>query len=193
MPCEILHPVVRGTTVNSLALILITINLLVPCKLIFWKSYQSWQPSKISKVISQLWGIPQPQYFITLLLEAHWTNFWKYYIYYKKDTKVGSQNFGYQIWFCTILLRPQICVGRICHPFIPCAGSSWSGFNSHGPNDRNFHFDGLMQEKRNSIADALELRLSCIRTHRFHLQMHLAVDFCIVCTLEAIDWWCAWT
>ena len=30
--------------------------------------------------------------------------FWKYYLYYKKDTKVGSQNFGYQIWFCTRLI-----------------------------------------------------------------------------------------
>ena len=27
-----------------------------------------------------------------------------YYIYNKKDTKFGSQNFGYQIWFCTRLL-----------------------------------------------------------------------------------------
>ena len=100
MPCEILHPVVRGTSVNWLALILKTINLFVSCKLIFWKSYQS-SPPKFPKLISQLWGIPQPLYFITLSLEAFWTYLWKHYIYYKKDTKVGSQNFGYQIWFCT--------------------------------------------------------------------------------------------
>ena len=42
MPCEILHPVVLGSSVSSLALILKTINLFVPCTLIFWKSYQSW-------------------------------------------------------------------------------------------------------------------------------------------------------
>ena len=39
-----------------------------------------------------------------LSLDPHWTYFWKHYIYYNKDTKVGSQNFGYQIWFCTRLL-----------------------------------------------------------------------------------------
>ena len=27
------------------------------------------------------------------------------HLYYKKDTKVGSQNFAYQIWFCTRLLK----------------------------------------------------------------------------------------
>ena len=37
MPWEILHPMVWGTSVNSLALILKTINLFLPCKLIFWK------------------------------------------------------------------------------------------------------------------------------------------------------------
>ena len=26
-------------------------------------------------------------------------------MYYKKDTKVGSHNFGYQIWFCTKLIK----------------------------------------------------------------------------------------
>ena len=49
MPCEILHPMVWDTSVNSLAPILKTINLFPPCKLIFWKSYQSWEPSKFSK------------------------------------------------------------------------------------------------------------------------------------------------
>ena len=42
MPCEILHPMVWGTSVNSLVLILKAINLFLPCKLIFRKSYQSW-------------------------------------------------------------------------------------------------------------------------------------------------------
>ena len=38
------------------------------------------------------------------------TYFWKHYIYmiyYKNDTKVGSQNLGYQIWFCTRLLSDE--------------------------------------------------------------------------------------
>ena len=103
MPCEIVHAMVLGTSANS-SLILKTINLFLPCELIFWKSYQSWQPSKFFKAhishVSQLWGIPQPQYFITLLLDLHWIYFWKHYIYYEKDTKVGSQNIGYQICFC---------------------------------------------------------------------------------------------
>ena len=42
MPSGILHPMVCGTSVNSLVLILKTIDLFLPCKLIFWKSYQSW-------------------------------------------------------------------------------------------------------------------------------------------------------
>ena len=42
MPCEIWHPMVWDTSVNSLVLILKKINVFLPCKLIFWKSYQSW-------------------------------------------------------------------------------------------------------------------------------------------------------
>ena len=49
-------------------------------------------------------GINYNQYHIILLLDPHWTYLWKHYIYYKKETKVGSQNFGYQIWFCTRLM-----------------------------------------------------------------------------------------
>ena len=104
MSCEILHSAVWGASVNSLALIFKTIYLFLLCKLIFWKATKVGSPPNFSKLISQLWGIPQPQYSITLLLDPHWTYFWKHYIYYKKDTKVGSQNFGYQIWFCTRLL-----------------------------------------------------------------------------------------
>ena len=89
---------------NSLALILKIINLFLPCKLIFRKATKVGSPPNFPKLISQLWEIPQPQYFITLSLDPHWTYFWKHYIYSKKDTKVGSQNFGYQIWFCTRLI-----------------------------------------------------------------------------------------
>ena len=48
------------------------------------KATKVGSPSNFSKLIShmsQLWGIPQPQYFITLSLDLHWTYFWKHYIY----------------------------------------------------------------------------------------------------------------
>ena len=67
MPCEILCRMVWGTSVNSLALILKTINLSLPCKLIFRKSYEVGSPPNFPKLISQLWRIPQAQYFVTLL------------------------------------------------------------------------------------------------------------------------------
>ena len=91
MPCGIIHQIVWDTSVNSLALILKTINLFLPCKLIFWKATKVGSPPDFPKLISQLRGIPQPQYFVPSLLEPHWTYLWKYYIYHKKDTKVGSQ------------------------------------------------------------------------------------------------------
>ena len=48
------------------------------------KATKVGSPPNFSKLIShmsQLWGIPQPQYFITLSLDLHWTYFWKHYIY----------------------------------------------------------------------------------------------------------------
>ena len=77
-------------SVNS-ALILKTINLFLPCKLIFWKATKVGSPPNFPNLISQLRGIPQPQYLVPSLLEPHWTYLWKHYIYHKKDTKVGSQ------------------------------------------------------------------------------------------------------
>ena len=91
MPCGIIHQIVWGTSVNLLALILKTINLFLPCKLIFWKATKVGSPPSFPKLISQLRGIPQPQYFVPSLSEPHWTYLWKHYIYHKKDTKVGSQ------------------------------------------------------------------------------------------------------
>ena len=96
MPCGILHPMVWDTSMNSLALILKTIYLFLPCKLIFWKV---GSPPNFPKLMSQLLGIPQPQYFVTSLLEPHQTYFWKHYIYHKKDTKVGSQNLATKFGF----------------------------------------------------------------------------------------------
>ena len=49
MPYGIVHPIVWGTSVNSLVLILKAVYLFLPRKLIFWKSYHSWLPSKFSK------------------------------------------------------------------------------------------------------------------------------------------------
>ena len=53
----------------------------------------------------------------------------------------------------------------------------------------NFNIDGLVQERRNSIANALELRLSCTNPSIFggHL-----INFCVSSTkvLEASDYVC---
>ena len=68
------------------------------------KATKVGSPPNFPKLISQLWGTLQSQYFVTLFLDSHWTHLWNYFIYYKKETKVGSQHFGYQIWFCTRLL-----------------------------------------------------------------------------------------
>ena len=92
MPCGILHPMVWGTSVNSLALK--TIYFFLLCKLIFWKSTKVGSPLNFPKLMSQLWGIPQPEYFVTSLLEPHQTYFWKHYIYHKEDTKVVVFGFG---------------------------------------------------------------------------------------------------
>ena len=62
----------------------ITINLFLPCKLIFWKATKVGSPPNFPKRIFQLRGIAQPQYFITLFLDQYWTYFWRHYIYYKK-------------------------------------------------------------------------------------------------------------
>ena len=56
MPSGILHTMMCGTSVNSLALIHTTINLFLPCKLIFLKSYQYWLPSKLSKADISVMG-----------------------------------------------------------------------------------------------------------------------------------------
>ena len=57
------------------------------------------RPPNFSIHISQLCWIIEPQYFITLSLDSHWTYFWKHYIYNKKDTKFGSQNLATKFGF----------------------------------------------------------------------------------------------
>ena len=91
MPCGIIHQIVWGPSVNSLALILKTINLFLPCKLIFWKATKVGSPPNFLKLISQLRWIPQPQYLVPSLLDPRWTYLWKHYVHHKKDTKLGSQ------------------------------------------------------------------------------------------------------
>ena len=82
-----LHPI--AITVSTLCLVELCIQwcgaLRWNCKLIFWKSYQSWLPSKFYKAHISVVGnrVPQPQDFITLLLDPHWTYFCKHCIYYK--------------------------------------------------------------------------------------------------------------
>ena len=95
MPSGIFQRMVWGTSVNSLAFILKTI-LICSClaSLFSWKATSVGSPPNFPKLTSQLSRITQPQYFITSLLDPHWTYFWKHYIHYKKDTRVGSQNFG---------------------------------------------------------------------------------------------------
>ena len=68
-------------------------------QLIFWKATKVGSPPNFPKLMSQLWGIPQPQYFVTSLLEPHQTHFWKHYIYHQEDTKVGSQNLATKFCF----------------------------------------------------------------------------------------------
>ena len=65
----------------------------------FRKATKVGSPPNFPKPISQLWGIHQPHYFVTLLLSPHWTYFWKHYRYYTKDIKVGSQTLATEFGF----------------------------------------------------------------------------------------------
>ena len=79
------------------------------------KATKVGSPPNFPKLISHLWGTLQPQYFVTLFLDPYWTYLWKYFIYYKKETKVVSQHFVYQIWFCTRLLSEEFNVKVVVH------------------------------------------------------------------------------
>ena len=53
--------------------------------------------------------------FNTLLLDSYWTYFWKHHIYRKKGTKVGSQNFCYQLWFSTRMKTDTLNLHNTTH------------------------------------------------------------------------------
>ena len=96
---------VQVTSVNSLALIFNKINLSLSWKLTFWKSYHS-RPSKISNAHISVVGNPWTTIFYHIIIRPILNMFLKtFYMYYKKDTTVGGVNLGYQLWFCTRLLR----------------------------------------------------------------------------------------
>ena len=67
-----LHPIVITFTSNNLFVPALQVNFLEKLPQLVLGS-----PPNFPKLTSQLWRIPQPQYFITLLLHPHWTYFWK--------------------------------------------------------------------------------------------------------------------
>ena len=117
MPCGSLHPMVWGTSVNSLAFILKTINLFLPCKLIFWKATKVGSPPNFPKLMSQLWGIPQPQYFVTSLLVPHWTHIFENITYIiKKTPKLVAK-----LWLPNLVLyQTANCSKPLPEPILTC-------------------------------------------------------------------------
>ena len=83
----------------------------------------------------------------------------KYACIQNRPAQVGTEwkgwwkNFGVLYNFNMMYLR--YCIFRCVGPSVLC-------FIHHNPNMIPHHVDGLMQEGLNSIANALELRLSCI-------------------------------
>ena len=102
MPIGILHLIVWGTSLNSLALILKTINLFLPCKFIFLKRYQSWYPSKFFKAQMSVVGNPLTTILYQIIIIPTLNICFKtLHILLKR----------HQIWFCTRLFR----VKRLVH------------------------------------------------------------------------------
>ena len=136
MPSAVLLPLVFGTSLNSLGLIL-------------WKIIFSCLGSKFSQKATTVGNTPKFFKAHISVMGNHLTIIFYHiiirlilniflqtsYICNKKDTKFGGQTFGDQIWFCTRIISN-------------CEYFKW-------------HFDGLMQEKVNSIAKTLCLYLSC--------------------------------
>ena len=137
MPRGVLHPMAWGTSVNSLALISKTINLFLPCKLIFWKSYHSWQPSEFSTAYISVVGDLSTTILYHISTRLVLDSYWKYFeIIYKKNAKVGSQNFGYH-FFCTrlIMLRKIFINFSTTSKYHYCTVMEWvpSPCEKYGP------------------------------------------------------------
>ena len=70
---------------------------------------------------------------------------------------------------------------------IICATAKWIDLNIFSVNEEKSleYIDGLVQERRNSIADALELRLSCTNPSRCCKQLYIQyhVPLCGKCGL----------
>ena len=86
--------------------------------LLFGKATKVGSPPNFSKLISQLWGIPQLQYFITLSLDPHWTYFLKHYryIYYKKTPKLVAKILATKFGFvpdCSLKFVPEGPINNI--------------------------------------------------------------------------------
>ena len=58
--------------------------------------------------MGNLWTIIFYRIIIRLMLNIFWKT-----LYNKKDTKFGSQNFGYQIWFCTRLYSDKCIAATV--------------------------------------------------------------------------------
>ena len=174
-----------GTSLNSLGLILWKINLSLLWKLIFSKRYHSCYPSIFFKahisVMGNHWTIVFYHIIIRLILNI----FLKNIIYNKKDTKFGSQNCGYQIWFCTRLITPdEINLSHYDSTSLPCAVRVQSKLSYKSVNPLWYCKVIWCHKFWLSLSDSTN-DLACLR--RAQLQHSPMSPWTrIVCTLQAI-------
>ena len=119
---------------------------------------------------------------------SYWTYFWKHYICNKKDTKFGSQNFGYQIWFCTRLtignytvqdtdkcrIHIRFWIRQINLVVMLLVSEQGSHVSIQA---WKFAKSLSLQERCNSSALAMELCLSCINPSKCCWQQEGLIDF----------------
>ena len=115
------------------------IRRLVPCKLIFWKSYQSCWASKFSKLISQLCGTTM---LCHIIIRLALNIFLKTLHILQNDAKIGSQNilvatkFGfapdcsytYNLWLFILLYLSYISIVHLWN--------KWFWINNSGISDQ---------------------------------------------------------
>ena len=110
MPSAVLHPLVCGTSLNSLGIIFKKIICTCLGSYFSQKATTVGSPPNFSIHISQLCRIIEPQYFITLSLDSYWTYFWKHYIYITKKTpnlvdKILATKFVFFVPDCILVRR----------------------------------------------------------------------------------------